>query len=804
MSVEPAESLADAVADGTYVPSAVDQCTNDLPLDRSPQVVRVQQFILFADPGANIRSPAEPAYLIFQQYEQGSGRPNRPDLIDHVVKPFAGVLTAAVGRGGRSTAQPSPTAPSRAEDAASGRRAAAAATGAASTAVAHVVEPLRRAGFSPGSRPDRGALGDILAGVLTPVVLPDPYQPFRNPHPHVALLATFEQVWEPKGYTRGELINTIGLAPGEQLTLEFHSWDKTTYKSQDELVQESELRVSQTATQRDALTVARESTSQTGGRLNAGATIPIKAASVTLGGDVSQQITRSTKQTADHTQQRSVDASNSLKTTRKLNIEISRDAGRELKQTRTISNTNRCHPLSFHYFEVLANYLVTVRLASLEPCLLLPMPRAGVTPAWVLCHEAVLKRALLDNAYLPGFDGARTLANQNAYVEIRKIRGTVPKPFEAELKLLLADVIDTFSQLSAIADLAGWPMWLNANGLEAAHTQGSLQQATYTAASASGYTWNGAEVGGLIVLRRLLYFVLLAANERQLHALRRLYKNRKVDPPSVPLRMFFASVSPHEYRLAVSATNIVKGLAALGLPTSLFDSLTSWNLADLVPDDAGLYDALSASAKRLDEIWSLPAEDGGTAPASPSDAISDMDLARARVDFEQLRCHIEDNWLHYAKSMWLDEDPDARFLRLQGYGAVAAVLGTDVLGFLGHKQGFAVIEPQAIKAIDFNGVISTVREQFDADPPAPRLLTLPTGGTILEAIVGECDGCEEYVHQSRAIDLRLQEAKAKQEEVEASRREMRLNAEPPDLSDPNATGSAKVIVNVDGQQPPSQ
>src|SRR5205823_4581575 len=101
-----------------------------------------------------------------------------------------------------------------------------------------------------------------------------------------------------------------------------------------------------------------------------GATIPIKAATVTLGGDASTQVSNATKQTAEESQQRTTEAANTLKTTHKVNIEISRDTGREDKQTRRIVNTNRCHALTCHYFEVLTNYVVTVRLASLQPCLL--------------------------------------------------------------------------------------------------------------------------------------------------------------------------------------------------------------------------------------------------------------------------------------------------------------------------------------------------------------------------------------------------------------------------------------------------
>lgn len=284
-----------------------------------------------------------------------------------------------------------------------------------------LLEPLARAGFplAEGLGGDL-TLGNALSAALMPVFLPEPYQPFRSPHPHVALCVSLEQVWEPKGYTRGELINTISLAPGEQLTLELHSWDKSTFKSEEELATELELKASETLTQRDALTVARQVATQTAGHLNANATVPIKGIPVALDGGVSGQLNTNLEETLERTRERTVEASQVLKTSRKLRIEVARDVGRERKQAHVVSNTNRCHSVNCHYFEVMSNYLVTTRVVAVRPCLLLPNARPEITPAWVLCHEAALREALLDQAFQDGFPGARVLETHDAFLELKR------------------------------------------------------------------------------------------------------------------------------------------------------------------------------------------------------------------------------------------------------------------------------------------------------------------------------------------------------------------------------------------------
>lgn len=779
-----AETLAQEIAAGTYAPNALVDCEAALPVDRSPQVIRLTQFTLFADPKTDIKSPDAPKYLILQQYQTGPTHTRPKGVVDKLIGPLTAALVQGVATDDTAdTGLASRGSPARAARSSRGVARSATTTAPSGQAVSDMLATLRRAGFAIDEAVSTGRTDkEKIEGALSHVFLPEQYQPFTDPHPHIALLATFEQVWEPKGYTRGELITTIGLAPGEQLTLELHSWDKTIYKSDEELTTESELHLAETSNQRDSLTVARETASQTSMSLNVGATIPIKAVAVTLGGGVSNQVSKNAKSTAEQTQQRTSDAAYTLKTSRKLNIEVSREVGREQKQTRVISNTNRCHSLSCHYFEIMSNYLVTTRLASLEPCLLVPTPRADVTSAWVLCHESILKRALLDKVYLPGFDAARTLESESAFVVLQKLRGKVPSDFEPELEELLSTIGDAYKELDD-----------NFNTIRGVAT---MAVALFGADAALPMILHVAlATNDLTKLREFLYFIALASDRPVWRSLKRLYKERTAAKPSHPLRAFLTMVNVGDLEVTASASAVAKGSAALGLPPTLIEGLITWGFLDLVPDDAGLSDTLKAVAKRLDEIWSLPAEQGGGAPAG----FSDVDVATAHANFEQLRCHIDDNWLHYAKAMWLDEDADARFLRLQSYGAVAGVLGNEVLGFLGHKEAFAVAAPAAITAVDFTSLIAQVTNDIEADPPEPWLVSLPTAGSVLETMLGQCDACEDFIRESRLIDLRMQDAKASQEEAEAQRRGMRLAATPPDLSDPQTvlTGG-RVVISVDG------
>ena len=67
-----------------------------------------------------------------------------------------------------------------------------------------------------------------------------------------AVFGLYEQEWKHVGYSRGDLIKSLSLCPGETVTLEYHYWDKSTVKSEQELSSELELKSSSTLTQRDS------------------------------------------------------------------------------------------------------------------------------------------------------------------------------------------------------------------------------------------------------------------------------------------------------------------------------------------------------------------------------------------------------------------------------------------------------------------------------------------------------------------------------------------------------------------------
>src|SRR5688500_16282050 len=99
MSNEAAVKLAEMIRDGLYAPSTMTKCEPALTRDENPHSVRLTQFVLFAKPAQNVRSPQPPAYLILQQAQPRV--PNKPHpLIDRVIKPLSQHLSDDILRAG--------------------------------------------------------------------------------------------------------------------------------------------------------------------------------------------------------------------------------------------------------------------------------------------------------------------------------------------------------------------------------------------------------------------------------------------------------------------------------------------------------------------------------------------------------------------------------------------------------------------------------------------------------------------------------------------------------------------------------
>ena len=236
-----------------------------------------------------------------------------------------------------------------------------------------------------------------------------------------ALSLRWRQCWRSEGWQRGRLVRSLPLTPGEQMEVVVTSWDRITQRRTDGTTAASHLHTEQTSNQKwmMAATSHFSNTLNAGvshnAGLNAGITLPLRTIAATLGGGLgisgtlARELTKGTIEGTEFVHEEVLRTARMIESTRTSRVELAHETGREEARTQVIKNTNRCHTLTYHYFEILERFTVETRFTGAELHLLLPLPVPEITPAWVLCHACDL-RPLLPCAELErGLEAARAI-----------------------------------------------------------------------------------------------------------------------------------------------------------------------------------------------------------------------------------------------------------------------------------------------------------------------------------------------------------------------------------------------------------
>lgn len=653
-----------------------------------------------------------------------------------------------------------------------------------------ILAPLRRYSIVSG----QVASFDDFRYAITETLFPSPFQPLKSLFPHFAFCLVFEQEWCHKGYTRGERINSIGLAPGEELTLEVHSWTKEHFKSERELAVEAEMTLSNRLTARDHLEVASKIATQTnyGSNANVNVTIPVEGIPIGIGAGTNLGVALNTAidTTAQRTTESTNEAVNTLKSQRKLRIEEARETGREEKQLRKVANTNRCHTLNIHYFEVLSNFEVTLKLVDVVPCVLLSMPQDVVIPAWVLCHEHILKAVLLDKVFLPGFEAAKTLETEAALERIEE-ESPPPLPPNAPTAPTNRHEEEMQRHRQAILDAFNCLLENEEDAEDDIDQLGECGINIFCIVS---------ELGDLASrLPKLIYSGLLRVNSSAFNALNRLRRDQNTAPALEAIRNFFASVTPRDYQYNIIASTLAEALDQIGIPEAIVNVMIDGGLIAYVDDDCGLYVAVKAAYERLQNLEAAlrsadleqqaatTFEEGAASPvfAEPEAPISRLARAEAEVEFNRLKCHIEENRTHYFTAIWSRTTIGLRRSTL--FPQLECLLQRTPIGFVEDKAAYPITHREMFERWFKFAELEDIKKRWAARSSEVLKVSLPTPGLIAEATVGQCCACEDYIVESRLIDLRQRGALASQEEAEAKRREKRIEAGQLEPFDPCCT-----------------
>ena len=182
----------------------------------------------------------------------------------------------------------------------------------------------------------------------------------------------FSQEWRHEGFTLGELTSSLSLLPGEDLSIEVSSYQRTRQEIQNESDDTKRTEQLNDLKNTDERSCTNQTAASNGWSVSATASVnyPVASASLSAGanGNSSEQAEQSSRQLKEATSRASTDVSSR----RAVKITQTTEAGSESTTTRRLRNPNACQTVTFNFFQVIKLYDVQLRLSSDRPVLLLP------------------------------------------------------------------------------------------------------------------------------------------------------------------------------------------------------------------------------------------------------------------------------------------------------------------------------------------------------------------------------------------------------------------------------------------------
>ena len=625
----------------------------------------------------------------------------------------------------------------------------------------------------------------------------------------MALYMPFRQEWRLDGYTRGRVVNSFSLGPGEEQTVEVFTWDRKSTSLESSTLFDSEQATESSGSRRDTTDVSRDIARQAGLELTSDGKVGFKVgiADVNLSAGMSARagVNEAEKTTRSLIVDATSRSTGRVRTSRTLKVTESREAGREERVTRKLRNPNACHTLTVPFFEVLANYCVSTYVWTPEVRLVLLIESSTLNDTifdrqTVRVHEMSLRLALLDRTLTPGFDAARLLDSRDRACGILCHGCSCGDDDATEADGLQWDAVVAAARLVADA--------VNTIRARSYYFPASVAWAVPAPAGGLGLT-PAIVASGIADIMRYLFKEALAAQAprltndlaavgivggvaatvsvsqaRAIHAV-----VTALPPTALPLLYGSPGLADRvgwEIYAAVLVFHpefISAGVIA-GQVRTAAGGLVSY-------DDAELLSALTAFESAYD-AWTKQQAAARQGDAKLAElariAKEERDLrilesfglretADAEERLEALLDHLNDtrNRDHYRFAVWNERSgaADDKLTVL----ALAGLIDPTPVGIVGKQLAVPVrLEREREWAEFFADSIADLVENTARDE---RRHILPTAALYAEAVVGECCACEEAVvikQQHEAEEARLRNELLR---LEKNRLEMRLDANPP-------------------------
>lgn len=601
---------------------------------------------------------------------------------------------------------------------------------------------------------------------------PTIYQATTIAHGH---LLQFKQEWTPDGYSLGDLLYSLPLAPGQKKNIVVFDWERREAISNIQSRDFQERLYNTLGRDRTINEIVRGSLQENtrGGSesstnsFSAGLGLAgivsgiagVFGASGGRGASSSEAWQESSRNTSASSLQRLSDritqSANAMRSQRSTVIQTASQGERFEVQSETIANYNHCHSMTIQYFEVLRHFRIQTRLADVRECLFVPLEITPFNQEKALRWRGILSDTLLDRELLKGFDAMEETIDN----------------FED------SDIINATYADEDIVDLNG-EIWLR---FQIARPKDENDEFNPSAWSplVHLFGFNPQDFYND-------YLKDQRFKDRVFH--------RELGPKiaeALVQRLTFSvngnSALPVEATLVSRYGNNINMRVSLRRASRAIES-TRDNIDDirisfddndfgdsLLPEGSKVVLTAGSLRYRTEQISGYIFNDRNinndlAINGAPEQVIitslplTEKERTNPRADLvkqsNQLITHLNDNLEYYHHTIWRNMTPARRFMLLDGIIApckangrsVASVVENNLIGIVGNclvmpvAPGFQ-LDPTYEPEYTNTGERISLTELYQTATPEPIHLSIPTKGVYAEAIMGKCNSCEEIEDQ---------------------------------------------------------
>lgn len=582
----------------------------------------------------------------------------------------------------------------------------------------------------------------------------------------------FRQIWKADGYSLGDLVYSLPLAPCQKKEIVIFDWarresairsESRRFEERLDARLEHDRGVSEIVKSVLTESVRGGSSSNVwsaGGGFGLG--IPIGAGFLSIGAgggaggagseawqDSSRALSASSLQ---QLRERITQSASALRSQRASVVQSVRQGETHQVQSEVVANHNHGHAITIEYFEVLQHFQLHHRLVSVRECLFIPLLMSEFTDSKVIRWRDALEPFLLKPELAEGFDAIERI--QSGYV------GTdfPPATYAEQLMRTVSGEINV--------------------RLSIARPRDPEENEPLDDYFTEVWTFFGPQ------LAKTLYNTHLknqAEKDKQFQAeLAPRIARALIDSISVSLRVINDALVPANLDVTLvgkyreGRPHLVRINPTINMPLFQRNQIKGIELSTTfdLPGGSQVIVELASMQYTADshseKLHQSPRLFSDLKPGDPlflnTTRLTDLERRNPRQKDlgkrRQLLRHLNENLEHYHRIIWWRMDASRRFMLLDGFEApfsngrsVASVVENRIVGIVGNCLVMPVASGYQLDPRYRQRILSPEEDEVrpptlldlytPLTPPRPLRLSLPTKGVYAEAVMGDCNSCEE-------------------------------------------------------------